>query len=113
MKNTSSGNIFADIPGRLGEELFQDILDSDICRIERIVSCGQSSPGDFWYDQETDEWVILIQGRAVLSFEGGEALEMNPGDYVYIPSHRKHRVAWTDPDQKTIWLAVHFRRMEK
>jgi cupin 2 domain-containing protein len=33
---------------------------------------------------------------------------MLPGAYVHIPAHRKHRVEWTDPNQPTIWLAVHY-----
>jgi len=35
---------------------------------------------------------------------------MSPGDYINIPAHTKHRVAWTTPDGPTIWLAVHYRR---
>jgi cupin 2 domain-containing protein len=35
-------------------------------------------------------------------------VEMSPGDYINIPAHEKHRVAWTSPDGPTIWLAVHY-----
>jgi cupin 2 domain-containing protein len=33
---------------------------------------------------------------------------MRPGDYVHIPAHQRHRVEWTEPDQKTVWLALHY-----
>jgi cupin 2 domain-containing protein len=33
---------------------------------------------------------------------------MRPGDHVQIPAHRRHRVAWTDPEQLTVWVAIHF-----
>jgi cupin 2 domain-containing protein len=33
---------------------------------------------------------------------------LNAGSYVDIAPHRRHRVEWTDPDQPTIWLAVHY-----
>ena len=38
----------------------------------------------------------------------GATMRMGPGDYVHIPAHRRHRVAWTDPAQATVWLAVHY-----
>ena len=38
-----------------------------------------------------------------------QVIIMKPGDYVHIPAHRRHRVAWTDPSQPTIWLALHYR----
>ena len=64
---------------------------------------------DFWYDQEKSEWVMLLQGSAGILFEGShEAIVLKPGDWINIPAHRKHRVEWTDPGEKTIWLAVHY-----
>ena len=32
---------------------------------------------------------------------------MGPGDWVWLPARCRHRVAWTDPDAPTVWLAVH------
>ncbi len=37
-----------------------------------------------------------------------ETVVMRPGDFVLITAHRRHRVEWTDRDQKTIWLALHY-----
>jgi cupin 2 domain-containing protein len=100
-------NLFADIPNSIPEELISVLLESKDFRIERIVSQGQSSPEGFWYDQEQAEWVLLVAGAARLEFED-EIVELTPGSYLNIPAHRRHRVTWTDPDQPTIWLAVHY-----
>jgi len=105
------GNIFDHLPAaRLADEVINDILTAPQLRIERIVSTGQASPPDFWYDQEWKEWVVLLRGGARLLFEGeAEERSLRPGDYVHIPAHQRHRVVWTDPDQASVWLAVHYR----
>ena len=101
-------NIFADLPSHLPEELTQTLLLADDLRIERIISHGHSSPDGFWYDQVEHEWVLVLKGSARLQFED-RTREMNPGDYVLIQPHEKHRVAWTTPDEPTIWLAVFYK----
>jgi len=103
----SGPNLFADLPRDLPEELLTTLLQAPGVRIERIVSHGHQSPPGFWYDQPTGEWVIVLKGAAKIDFEGG-MVEMGPGDFIDIPAHRKHRVAWTTPDEPTIWLAVHY-----
>ncbi len=104
------GNLFADMPENLPAEHFATLLTSPHVRIERIVSRGQSSPEDFWYDQNRAEWVMVVAGSAGLLFEGETSPRMmRAGDFVHIPAHTKHRVAWTDALQPTIWLAVHYR----
>jgi cupin 2 domain-containing protein len=103
-------NLFADIPFSQQDEILETILQSPGFRLERIVSRGHQSPPDFWYDQDENEWVILLKGRAGLHFEGREdVLVMNPGDHIHIDRHQRHRVEWTDPDQETVWLALHYR----
>jgi cupin 2 domain-containing protein len=102
-------NVFADIPTTLPDELIEILAANGTARIERIVSLGHTSPQGFWYDQETDEWVLLLQGAARLLFEGDDrSIAMKAGDYLKIAAHRRHRVEWTDPLQPTIWLAVHW-----
>ena len=92
------------------DEDLEELLSGRSFRLERIVSTGQVTPEGQWYDQETDEWVLLLFGAARLRFEDKAALlEMQAGDYVNIPAHRRHRVEWTDPDQQTVWLALHYR----
>ena len=102
-------NIFSEIPERTPEEIVEEIIGTKTCKIERIISKGQTSPRDFWYDQAQNEWVIVLKGRAVLKFEGArDPVELGPGDYVNIPAHQRHRVEWTDPKESTVWLAVHY-----
>ncbi len=102
------GNLFSNIPVITMDELFEDVLVTDFTRVQRIISRGQSSPPGFWYDQPESELVVVIQGSGKLEFENGEMLELAVGDYVAIPAHRKHRVAWTDPNTETIWLAIFY-----
>jgi len=102
-------NIFYDIPEKLPEELIECIIKQDNIHIERIVSNGHVTPAGQWYDQNLDEWVILIQGQATLRFEEHQRLvKLTSGDYLLIPAHTRHRVEWTLPDYNTIWLAIHF-----
>jgi cupin 2 domain-containing protein len=101
-------NIFSNLPSQLPEELIETLVTSDRVRIERIVSGGHASPDGFWYDQDQNEFVLLLKGAARLNFEGDdEPIEMSPGDFIDIPAHQKHRVEWTTPDEPTVWLAVH------
>ena len=101
-------NIFKDIPGQLKDELFQTLLQRDNFRIERVVSKGHITPVGQWYDQAWDEWLILLQGQAVLCYQKNNAkITLNTGDYLLIPAHTKHRVDWTLPDDNSIWLAIH------
>jgi len=89
------------------EELFESLIPDKGVLIERIVSTGQASPPGFWYDQERDEWVVLLQGQARLAWETGKVLEMKLGDWVFIPAHERHRVEYTSKEPPCIWLAVH------
>ncbi len=103
------GNIFhTENPvNRLDEEFFETMLTGNDCRLERIISNGHSTPVGQWYDQELDEWVLLVQGKATLEFENRLLISMNPGDYLFIAAHQKHRVASTSTDPACFWLALH------
>jgi len=102
-----NGNLFDDIPAHADVEEVSDLLTAGNLRIERIVSFGQASPADFWYDQPGPEWVAVLTGAAGLAIEGEVAITvLRKGDHLLIPARRRHRVAWTD--NPTIWLAVHF-----
>ncbi len=95
--------------GNLPEELLEDILTTKSFRIERIVSHGHACEPGFWYDQNQNEWILLLSGQARLRFEDDQApIELKPGDYIHIASHRRHRVEWTAAEQNTVWLAIHF-----
>jgi len=103
------GNIFDNLPAPAHNEFLETLVQRENVRIERIVSHGHTSPEGFWYDQETDEWVMIVQGSARLAFQDGrDEVPLGSGDHIHLPAHMKHRVSWTDPAVTTIWLAVHF-----
>jgi cupin 2 domain-containing protein len=105
------GNLFAGILAASAgdEEEFAALFERPGLKIERIVSCGQASPPGFWYAQPQNEWVILLKGGAGLRFEDETSEQaLSPGDYVFIPAGKRHRVEWTSPAEPTVWLAVHF-----
>lgn len=103
-------NIFALISPRSSDELFETLWQKEHLHVERIVSRGHATPAEQWYDEDQDEWVILLQGNARLQLADRELpIELVPGDYLLIPAHTRHRVDWTDPDCPTIWLAIHSR----
>jgi len=103
-------NLFSDIPTSRPKELTEVLAEATSIRIERIVSHGHASPEGYWYDQDENEWVVVLKGRAKLLFEGDdEPLEMRPGDFVNIPAHKRHRVEWTTEAEPTVWLAVFYK----
>jgi len=102
-------NLLQHLPQSLPVEMTETLAESSAVRIERIVSTGQHSPPDFWYDQEDQEWVCLLCGEAELEFYDQSRLSLKPGDYVLIPAGTKHRVRWTSPSKTTVWLAVFYR----
>lgn len=103
-------NLFANLPrSTLENEQFFELLKRSGLRIERILSTGQSSPPDFWYEQAEGEWVLLLQGEAHLRFaDEAESHHLKAGDYLDIAAHRRHRVDWTSADETTVWLAIHY-----
>lgn len=59
-------NIFT-LPDMLPDvEMIEALIPDRGILIERIISNGQSSPPGFWYEQERDEWVVLLQGESEL-----------------------------------------------
>jgi cupin 2 domain-containing protein len=92
-----------------GIELFETLFSDERVLIERIVSSGESTPDGVWLEQEKNEWVMVMQGNAVLEFETDGRYELQAGDYVYIPSGSRHRVVQTSELPQCIWLAVHWK----
>ena len=103
MKN----NIFENIIIDKNQEQFFELLKNDNIRIEKIVSNGQSSPINFWYKQEENEFVLLLKGSAILEYEDKE-VNLQEGDFINITAFTKHRVKYTNEDEPTIWLAVFY-----
>ncbi len=102
-------NLLADLPSEIPEELVDILVQSTNVRVERIVSTGHCSPGDFWYDQDGHQWVVVLKGEGRLVFEDAEEVSLKPGDHVMIAAHQRHRVEWTSPGEPTVWLAVFYR----
>jgi cupin 2 domain-containing protein len=102
------GNIFSSLPDKIDQELFDELLRHKNIRIERIVSHGQVSPENSWYDQPENEWVIVLEGSGSILFENGIEVNLKKGDYFNIPAHTRHKVIRTDPNCITIWLAIHY-----
>jgi cupin 2 domain-containing protein len=100
-------NLLSSLPTTLPTEVTESLIQADHVRVQRIVSQGHASPTEFWYDQPENEFVLVVQGAARLQFEN-EEIELRRGDWIEIPAHRKHRVDWTHPGEKTIWLAVFY-----
>jgi cupin 2 domain-containing protein len=98
-------NIY-EMPGfPINDEVISILAQNEAVRIERIISTGQQSD---WYDQEECEYVILLEGRAQLEFEDDKTITLEKGDTLLIPSHQKHRVAYTSADPPCIWLCVFY-----
>ena len=87
----------------LNEELITTLLKDKNIRVERIISTGQTSA---WYDQDEREFVILIQGNAVLEFLDKE-ISLKAGDTILIKAHEKHRVSYTSSNPPCIWVCIY------
>ena len=101
-----SANLFVPPPGPPGEETITAFIWNPAFTLEQIVSRGAASPEGFWYDQNRDEWVLLLRGEADLRFESGESATPTAGDPLLIPAHRRHRVERASAD--AVLLALHF-----
>ena len=102
-------NLFTHITQASDSEVFETLLQTDTLKLERVVSTGQATPPGQWYDQERDEWVVLLSGSAGLLFDGERDVRvLQPGDYLLVPAHTRHRVEWTEIGAKTVWLALHY-----
>lgn len=103
----STGNLLHAPSGPPGAERFDVLITRPGVRIERIVSTGQASPAGHWYDQDEDEFVLLLSGAAGLRIAGEADIRvLQPGDWVALPAHLRHRVEWTSGEGQTVWLAI-------
>lgn len=93
------------LPPSSGGEIADILWQAEGLRVERIVSRGDVSPAGFWYDQEEDEWVAVLEGEAELEFPSGK-VSLRRGDTLLIPAHRRHRVSRTSIEPPCIWLCV-------
>lgn len=108
MNSLEKGNIYTKILEDLCNEMFEVLVWSGKIKIECIPSKGHTSPDTGWYDQDQDEWGIVLKGNASISFEGGPVVNLEEGEYINIPAHKRYRVVNTSVVRETVWLAVHY-----
>ncbi len=90
------------------EEVIEEILSTKSFRLEKISSFGHRTPDNEWYDQDNDEWVLLLKGRATILFQiQNKTVNLKEGDYFLIKKHIKHRVEYVSED--ALWLCIHFK----
>ncbi len=97
-------NLFAGLAAG-GAEQFPELLARPGPEDRKnLVSTGQASPSGFWYDQPAYR-MGAAAGRktpASLLFEDESApRQLQPGDYLEIAPHRRHRVESTHPELAT------------
>ena len=64
-------NVFT-VPERLDNgEVCTPLAAATGFRVERIVSWGEVTPEGAWYDQDHDEWVIVVQGEGAVEDDKG------------------------------------------
>lgn len=98
------GNLFRDAaPPAVGER-FEELLRCRNVVVERIASSAAVEPTR--YEQEQDEWVVLLRGGAALEVDG-VVHELGVGDYLFLAAGTPHTVLRTSGD--ALWLAVHIR----
>ena len=89
-------------PPSQGERFDALVAHASGTRVEHIVSTPTAD--DARYDQDHDEWVVLLHGAATLDIDG-TAYDLTPGTWAWLPAHTPHRVMRCAPG--TRWLAVH------
>jgi cupin 2 domain-containing protein len=94
------GNLLRDLAPKGSEEEITQLLRAPAVRIERIVSHGHASAPGFWYDQDRAEWVLLLQGAAILTFER-EAEPIRLGRAIMSTSRRTRVIASSGPIRTT------------
>ena len=87
-----------------GEEVRRLVVAGHVV-VEEILSGTLDGPAE--YVQDEDEWVALLAGRARLAV-GAETVELEPGDWLFLPSGRSHTLLETE--RGTRWLAVRIHR---
>ena len=94
-------NLYDALPPERGES-FTTLLEYKNVKIIRIVS--SDTPDQEEYCQEEDEWVVVLEGTALLEIKD-ERHSLKRGEMVFLPAGTPHRVFETAPG--TLWLAVH------
>lgn len=86
------------------KEIVEILKENENVKIEKIISTGQTTD---WMEQEQEEFVMLIQGEAIIEYENKKQ-ELSAGDTVIIKKNEKHRVAYTSENPCCIWICVFY-----
>ena len=104
-----SANLFDFTPTQGADEDMTTLIATTGAKLVRIVSTGQATPDGQWHDQDDNEWVVVLRGSAGLRIDGEDDVRMmSAGDCVNLPAGLRHRVEWTDSNEPTVWLALHY-----
>ncbi|MCJ7766196.1 MAG: cupin domain-containing protein [Thiovulaceae bacterium] len=95
-------NLFDYFLPERGKERFTELFNFKNVVINRIVS--NNIVNGEWYEQAEDEWLVLLEGDALLEFEDEEK-SLRQGETLFIPAGRRHFVK--SSSEKTVWLTVH------
>jgi cupin 2 domain-containing protein len=85
-------------------EIFTTLLEDKNIKISQIVSSNKVEKKI--YNQDENEFVVLLKGAATLEIEG-KIVSLQEGDTVQIPAHTKHQILSTE--QGTLWLAIYYK----
>ena len=94
-------NIYDYLSPQTGES-FTTLLEHKNIKINRIISSSDVEPVE--YLQEEDEWLVLLEGEAMLLI-GNEEKILTKGETLFIPAKVPHKVLKTSSG--TVWLTVH------
>ncbi|MFA5215428.1 cupin domain-containing protein [Sulfuricurvum sp.] len=84
-----------------GKETFLLLHQTPTLKIEAIRS--RLSVAGVIYDQNEDEWVVLVRGSATMEIQGVKHA-LKEGDSVFLARHTRHQVLSTSDD--AVWIGV-------
>lgn len=97
-------NLFDDTLKENNIELSQIIFENEKIMVEKIISQGEISKTDEWFDQSQDEFVILVDGYAEITYSNLTTTKLSKGDNLFIPKNVKHRVSYTS--ENCVWVCI-------
>lgn len=90
-------------------ENYEILLFGKKFNIDKIISKGYVTPDDEWIIEDTNEFVMLLKGKAELVLEDGQKIKLTEGDYFVIPKNIKHKVTRTSRRPLCYWLTIHYK----
>jgi len=86
---------------RIDNEIFITLLKHKNIEIKKIISNTLKTPQTF--NQEYDEFVVLLKGCAKIEING-VIKKLKSGDFLFIPKNTPHTLFKTK--KVSIWLAI-------